>query len=129
MKKVRILCLPLMALLLSLTVTVAEGVNPTMIICKAPTTNSDGTPLTDLAELKAYLGRTSGTYTVYTSAAHTVIGTDRIFMISGIAGITSGLWYVSCTALDTSGNESVKSNEVAFTIETVTPSYPGCSVN
>ena len=69
----------LTALLLSVTVAPVQAANPTQVTCKAPTTNADGTPLTDLASLKLYLGKTSGAYTITTSAPHTVIGTDEVF--------------------------------------------------
>lgn len=119
----------LTALLLSITVQPAQAANPTKITCKAPTTNADGTPLTDLASLKLYLGKTSGAYTVTTTAPHTIIGTDEVFLISGITGVTSGTWYVRCTATDTVGNESGYSTEISFAMDTVAPSTPSCSVN
>src|SRR3972149_5909585 len=62
-----------------------------------PTTNTDGTPLTDLAGYKIHYGTTSGNYT-------TVID---------VGNVTT---YFATTAYDSSGNESGYSNEVSKTI-------------
>jgi hypothetical protein len=74
----------------------------------APTTNTDGTPLTDLAGYKVHYGKSSGTYT------NTVtIGKATSYSINNLA---PGTYYFTVTAYDTTGLESGYSNEVAKTI-------------
>jgi hypothetical protein len=74
----------------------------------APTTNTDGTPLTDLAGYKVHYGKSSGTYT------NTVtIGKVTSYSINNLA---QGTYYFTVTAYDTTGLESGYSNEVAKTI-------------
>ena len=64
----------------------------------APTTNVDGTPLTDLAGFKVYYGTTPG---VYTSI---VVGAVTSY---NVVGLTKGqIYYFTVTAYDSSGYES-----------------------
>jgi len=75
----------------------------------APTTNEDGTTLTDLAGYRVYYGKVSGSY----SEVVTVEG----FTSSSIGNLPIGkLLYFSVTAFDTSGNESTLSSEVSTVI-------------
>lgn len=75
---------------------------------KAPATNTDGTPLTDLAGFKVYYGTASGTYT------NTVtIGKATSYSVNNLA---PGTYYFTVTAYDTTGLESGYSNEVAKTV-------------
>jgi len=64
----------------------------------APTTNLDGTPLTDLAGYKVYYGRTSSNYS------------NSVAIPSGtlvhISDLDLGEWCFSVTAYDTAFNES-----------------------
>ena len=69
-----------------------------------PTTNADGTPLTDLAGYKVYHGTTSRTYGPPVDAGNVTSYT--------LTGIPEGVRYFTVTAYDTSGNESTYSNEV-----------------
>jgi len=73
-----------------------------------PTTNIDGTPITDLAGYKVYYGNSSGTYTSSIDVGNTTTYT--------ITGLQPGTYYFAVTAYDTSGNESDYSNEVTETI-------------
>jgi hypothetical protein len=73
----------------------------------APTTNTDGTPLTDLAGYKVYYGTKSRTYT-----NSTVIGKVTTYTIN----LASGTYYFTVTAYDSTGLESTFSNEAAKTI-------------
>lgn len=75
-----------------------------------PTTNTDGTPLTDLAGYKVYYGTTSGNYTSIIDAGNVTTYTA--------ASLTSNTYYFATTAYDTSRNESGYSNEVSKTITT-----------
>ncbi len=75
-----------------------------------PTTNADGTPLTDLAGYKVYYGTESGNYSQSIDVGNVTTYT--------VSGLTNGqTYYFAVTAYDTSGNESDYSNERAKTIE------------
>lgn len=74
----------------------------------APTTNTDGTPLTDLAGYIVYYGTSSNNYTNSVN-----IGNSTGAVISNLS---PGTWYFAVTAYDTSGNKSSFSNEVSTTI-------------
>ena len=72
----------------------------------APTTNTDDTPLTDLAGFNIYQGTETG---VYGSPVN--VGYTLCHIVTGLtAGIT---YYFAATAFDVSGNESAYSNEVS----------------
>ena len=74
-----------------------------------PTTNTDGTPLTDLTGYKIHYGTTSGNYT-------TVIDVGNVTTYT-VTNLTNNVtYYFATTAYDTSGNESGYSNEVSKTI-------------
>ena len=75
----------------------------------APTTNADGTPLTDLAGFRVY----RCVVTPCTRAGGTLIGTATAPATS--FSLPHG-WqgYLTVTAFDTSGNESVESGTVPF---------------
>ena len=74
----------------------------------APTTNTDGTPLTDLGGFKVHYGRTPGSYT------NTVtIGNVTSYSVGNLA---PGTYYFTVTAYDTTGLESSYSNEVSKTV-------------
>lgn len=71
----------------------------------APTTNADGTPLTDLAGYKIYYGTSLHTYSTAIDVGNV---TEHI-----ISNLENGVeCYFAVTAYDTSGNESNFSNEV-----------------
>ncbi|NOZ69431.1 MAG: hypothetical protein GXP46_09380, partial [Deferribacteres bacterium] len=77
-----------------------------------PTTNADGTPLTDLAGFKVYYGTASGNY------SQVIDVNDPNQTQYQVTGLTNGqTYYFAVTAYDTSGNESDYSNEYAKTIE------------
>ena len=74
-----------------------------------PTTNADGTNLTDLAGYKVYYGSTSGNYNTVIDAANVTSYT--------VTNLTNNAtYYFATTAYDTSANESGYSNEVSKTI-------------
>ena len=70
----------------------------------APTTNADGTALTDLVGYKIHYGKASGAYD------HSIdVGNVTTYVLTGL---TKGqVYYVAATAYDTSNNESVYSKE------------------
>ena len=87
-----------------------------------PTTNADGTPLTDLAGYKVYRGILPGAYTSTIDVGNVVT-----YTISALPENTR--FYFAVTAYDTSGNESAYSNEVNKTMPAVKPSPPtGCTI-
>jgi|SRR3972149_2310961 len=72
----------------------------------APTTNTDNTPLTDLAGFYIYQGTATGVYESPVDVGHTLC-----YIVNGLtAGIT---YYFAATAYDESANESNYSNEVS----------------
>ena len=72
----------------------------------APTTNADGTPLTDLAGYKIYYGTSSHAYSTAID-----VGNVTKHMVSNLEN--GVVYYFAVTAYDTSGNESNFSNEVS----------------
>ncbi len=77
----------------------------------APTTNVDGSPLTDLAGYKIYYGTSSSNYSKVVDA-----GNVLTYVITDLnEGQT---YYFAVTAYDTSDNESDYSNEVSKIVNT-----------
>lgn len=85
-----------------------------------PTTNADGTPLTDLAGYKVYYGTTLPR--VYGSPVD--VGNVTTYIASNL--LSGATYYFAVTAYDISGNESSYSNEARKTIPDTT--YTGDSV-
>jgi hypothetical protein len=76
-----------------------------------PTTNTDGTPLTDIAGYKVYYGTASGNYSLSID-----VGNVTTYQVNNL---TSGFtYYFVTTVYNTSGNESGYSNEINHTIQT-----------
>lgn len=73
----------------------------------APTTNADGSALTDLAGYKVYWGTASNNYTS-DSGTNVVAGTA--YTASNISD--TGTTYFTVSAKDNTGNESTKATEV-----------------
>jgi len=95
-------------------------------VWNAPTTNEDGTTLTDLAGYRVYTCPAAPC----SKANGTILGTVTAPSPTPAAGVTAsfpiphgqrGVAFV--TAFDTTGNESVESNTVPFDL--VAPSAPG----
>lgn len=78
-----------------------------------PTTNADGTPLTDLAGYKLYSGISSKNYT-----QNTDIGSVTSYTVTNLS--VGATYYFALTAYDKSGNQSGFSNELIKTIAAVT---------
>ena len=88
-----------------------------------PTTNADGTPLTDLAGFKAYYGTASGNYStvidaIFATCVTTLPCSTSTFTVTNLSETT---YYFAVTAYDTAGNESDFSNEVSKTISGTPP--------
>ena len=78
------------------------------LVWTAPTTNSDGTQLTDLMGFKVYYGTASRTYT------H-VIDVQNVTSYT-VNNLPAGTYYFAITAYNSLGNNSDYSNEVSRTI-------------
>jgi hypothetical protein len=79
----------------------------------APTTNVDGSPLTDLAGYKVYYGTTSGNYSTSID-----VGNQTTYTVTGLG---TGTFYFAITAYDTSGYESGYSNVGSKTFSDTIP--------
>src|SRR5262249_32768130 len=75
----------------------------------APTQNTDGSALTNLAGYKVYWGPSSRNYTQNASV-------NGASATSFTASLTPGTWFFATTAFDSTGAESAKSNEVSKTV-------------
>jgi len=91
-----------------------------------PTTNADGTPLTDLGGYKVYYGTASGKYTKSIDVGDGGGSSVKTYRVTHLAeGLT---YFFAVTAYDTYGNESDYSNEVSKTIgsaDTTPPQITG----
>jgi hypothetical protein len=83
----------------------------------APTTNADGTPLTDLSGYWVYSATSSlsscppASTPRFVSSATPAPGTIVTYLLTGLTDGT--IYFVRVTAVDTSGNESACSNEAS----------------
>lgn len=109
--------------LLLATVSYAADVRLTW---DAPTTNEDGTPLTDLAGYKIYWGGVSRGINTAPPTGYPATNVRDVgnVVTYTMTGFTDGDWWFSVTAYDTSGNESRYSNEVKKSIDTRKPNAP-----
>ncbi len=112
MKKLISLCL----LILLVGFNLCEAADVTLS-WTPPTTNVDGTPLTDLKGYKIY---TSNVHGVYDKLKAIDVGN---VVTSTLTNFCEGLYYFVATAYDTSGNESSYSNEVSKQI-IIVPTSP-----
>lgn len=75
-----------------------------------PTTNTDGSPVTDLKGYKVYTGTSSGNY-----SENIAVGDQTTY---NVKGLTEGAtYYFTVTAYDSAGTESNFSNEVSATVQ------------
>jgi len=75
----------------------------------APTENVDGSALTNLSGYKVYWGSSPRTY----SSSANVSGAGATTFTTNLA---PGTWYFAVTAVDSTGGESAKTNEVSKTV-------------
>ena len=100
-------------ILLSAGLLIALPYQPkTTLTWNAPTTNIDGSPLTDLAVYKVYHSQASG---VYTDTDSKDVGNVTSINIQNTIGNLKGNWCFVVTAYDSALNESDYSNEVCAT--------------
>ena len=91
---------------------------------RTPTTNSDGSALTDLAFVKVYCGWASGSNWTYDKKVAET-GIDKAVTVDLPVPPDEGrTLYCVATAFDASGNESAVSNEATHVFPTVAPSPP-----
>ena len=88
----------------------AIALGSTTLSWTPPTTNADGTPLTDLAGYKISWGTSSGSYT--NSVTINNPGISSYFLDN----LVPATYFIVCIAFDAVGNESDPSNEVIKTI-------------
>jgi hypothetical protein len=93
--------------MLIIPITVENAFSAITLNWTAPTTNVDGTPLTDLAGYKVYYGTSSGYY-----PNSIPLGKVTTYTFNNLA---SGTYYFVATAFNAAGVESVTSNEVSKT--------------
>jgi len=83
----------------------------------APTKNTDGTPLTNLANYQIFLATTLGGYTQTPSA--TIAAPATSTSCASFGAITPGKYFVIMKAVNTTGRASVATPELDFEIITV----------
>ena len=99
-------------ILLSAGLLIALPYQPkTTLMWEAPTTNIDGSPLTDLSGYKVYWGAVSGTYT----GVKDVLNVTTVNIAQTMAITPKGNYCFVVTAYDVAGNESDWSNEICAT--------------
>jgi hypothetical protein len=76
-----------------------------------PTTNTDGSPLTNLAGYKVYWGTTQGTY------PNSVTVNNPGLTAYVVENLAPGTWFFVATALNSSGTESAFSGSGSKTIQ------------
>jgi hypothetical protein len=86
------------------TLTCAWGAGSATVNWTAPTTNTNGTALTNLARFKVLYGTSSTSFTRYVAVD------DPTRRSAVVSSLTPGTWYFSVRAVNTSGAESVNSN-------------------
>lgn len=92
----------------------------------APTTNANGTPLTDLARYEVQVGTAPGTFAqppvaVGASGPAPAPGTVVAWPC---AGVTDGQRYARVRACDLAGNCSAWTTEIPFVFDAVPPAAP-----
>jgi hypothetical protein len=92
----------------------------------APTTNANGSPLTDLGGYRVHYGTSAGQYSTTLEA-----GMATQVVITGLA--EGQTYYITVTAYDTSQNESAYATEVPYSVpippgDTTPPTVGGSSV-
>ena len=94
----------IVSVLLLLLISSAAYCKDVVLEWDAPTTNVDGTPVTDLAGFRIYEHKNS---------AYNKIGSDiSLETLTTTINLAQGVYCFIATAYDTSGNESDYSNEV-----------------
>ena len=86
------------------TLTCTWGSGSATISWTAPTTNTDGSTLTNLASFRIYYGTSSGSLSQRSDVS------DNTQRSATINSLSAGTWYFSVRAVNTGGMESANSN-------------------
>ena len=97
--------------LLSLLWAAISGAEDVTLTCNVPTTNTDGSALTDLAHFNFYYGQTAGG--PYPDSITQVPDCNVV-----VPDLAAGNWYFVATAVNDAGVESDFSNEATATVVT-----------
>lgn len=110
------------------TLTCTWGVGSATVHWTAPTTNTDGTPLTNLASFRVYYGTSASSLSQNTAI------TDITRSSATIGSLSPGTWYFAVRAVNTNNVESRNSNVASKAVKgataanavgiTITPSTP-----
>ena len=94
----------------------------TILSWTAPTTNTDGSPLTNLGGYKIYWKATAASS--YTDAQSKDVGNVTTATIQSVTGSSTTVYYMVVTAYNTLNVESALSDEVRNSVP-LAPSVPG----
>src|ERR1700690_769802 len=117
--RIAVLAILLMA---AIPMAAEEAYSATTLTWTAPTTNTDGSPLTDLAGYNLYYGISSGNYT---NTIH--VGNVTTYTLN----LSAGSYYFVATAYNSLGVESLDSNQVVKTVvvaDTTRPNVTALSI-
>jgi hypothetical protein len=91
-------------------VTAAAATGSATLTWTAPTTNTNGTPVTPISGYTIYYGTSASSLT------QTVVVSDSTTTSYAITGLASGTWYFAVAADATDGTQSAMSNVGSKTI-------------
>lgn len=94
--------------------SIPVGVNSATLSWEKPTTNQDGSSLTDLAGYQIYYGQTTP---VTRDNSQSILVWDQNETSYVVAELAPGIYHFAVTAVDLLGNESPMSDEVSKTVE------------
>lgn len=94
---------------------------------QAPTQNTDGTPLTDLAGYRVYFGYATRDYVVSADVNDPNATTATVTVPLGLVPGDNYI-FIAMTAIDSQGNESAYSNEITRIINVVDDIAPNAPV-
>jgi hypothetical protein len=98
----------------SYTLTCSWGSAAATVNWVAPTRNTDGTTLSDLASFKVIYGRSAS------DLSSTKAVSDPRATSTVLSGLTAGTWYFAVRAVNSAGRESAPSNTATKTITAAT---------
>jgi|WetSurMetagenome_2_1015567.scaffolds.fasta_scaffold68803_5 hypothetical protein len=84
----------------------------------------DKSPEADMASYRLYQSQTSGSYVYGVASPNYKATITHPTITYTLTGVAEGLHYWVLTAVDTSANESVPSNEVSKNVDTTPPGKP-----
>lgn len=94
----------------SYTLTCTWGSASTTVSWTAPTKNTDGSTLTDLASYKIVYGTSSS------NLSNSRVVSDKTATSAVVSGLTAGTWYFAVRSVNGSGTESANSNVASRSI-------------